>query len=248
MPNLPETDEPIARAVAFGRSLATRVWPVAFAALAAVFILVLPFFPSNPLGIFGEWNNIADVYPFNSFYAFNFWALADWPRPDDIAFLGLAHRWWGVVLFAAASVSIIWTFRDARGPGLLALAAALSVMAFYLFMTRMHERYMFSSILLLVTAGVALNARSIWTTVVWSMLGVLSLVQLFNVYYVYINFTSMPFEAEDNYLKVGWLFNWIDDNVFLISLITVLAFPVLLVAARFLVTLEEGAGDVASDG
>ena len=239
LPNLPETAEPLTRAIAFGRGLAARVWPSVAAALLAALLLLLPFFPSNPLAIIGQLQDATDVYPFTSFYAYNFWALdfwglTAWFEPDNLTFLGLAYRWWGITLYAAASISIIWTFRDAKGPGPLALGTALSVMAFFLFMTRMHERYLFASILLLMTAGFAMNSRAIWAA-----LGVLSVVQFFNVYFAYINFTSMPFEAEDNYLKVGWLFSWIDGNQQLFSLLAVLAFFVLLVSSRYLLMREE---------
>ena len=234
LPNLRETAEPLSRAVAFSRSLAARIWPVAAAALAAAFLVVFPFFPSNPLAIFGQLQDATEVYPFNSFYAFNFWGLTGWLKSDQLTFWGLAHRWWGIILYAAASISIIWTFRDAKGAGPLALGTALSVLAFFLFMTRMHERYLFASILLLMTAGFAMNARAIW-----AVLAVLSVVQFLNVYYAYINFTSMPFGAEDNYLRVGWLFTWIDDNVFLLSLLATLTFPVLLVGSRLLLMREE---------
>jgi hypothetical protein len=234
LPNLPETAEPLRRAIAFGKSLAARVWPPVAAALAAALLLLLPFFPSNPLAIIGQLQDATEVYPFNSFYAYNFWGLTGWLKSDQLTFLGLAYRWWGIILYAAASISIIWTFRDAKGPGPLALGTALSVLAFFLFMTRMHERYLFASILLLMTAGFAMNSRAIWAA-----LAVLSVVQFFNVYYAYINFTSMPFETEDNYLRVGWLFTWIDDNVFLLSLLATLMFPVLLASGRLLLMREE---------
>ena len=69
------------------------------------------------------------------------------------------------------------------------------------------------------------------------MFGVLSLVQFFNVYFAYINFT------EDNYLKVGWLFSWTEDQVSLFSLLALLAFPILMVTGRFLAMREERAGE-----
>ena len=140
-------------------------------------------------------------------------------------------------MFGLSSLGIMWTFRDAKGPGLLALGTALSVLAFFLFVTRMHERYLFPSILLLVTAGAALNARY-----VWAILGVLTVVQFLNVYYAYINFT------EDNYLRVGRLWDWIDDQIFLISLITFLTFPILMAAGFLLAMRERAAGEAAGDG
>jgi hypothetical protein len=91
---------------------------------------------------------------------------------------------------------------------------------------------MFASLLLLLTAAAALNARPLW-----AVFGVLSLVQFFNVYYAYIYFT------EDNYLRVGWLFDWIDGRVFLLSLLASLAFPILLATGRFLAMREERAGE-----
>jgi dolichyl-phosphate-mannose-protein mannosyltransferase len=237
LPTLPDAADGLSRAIAFGRGLAARVWPVAVASLAAAFLMVIPFFPSNPLGIFDQLKDATELYPYNSFYAYNFWSLdllglTQWLTKDNLTFLGLAYRSWGIILFAVASLSIIWTFRDARGPGLLALATALSVLAFYLFMTRMHERYLFASLLLLLTAGAALKARPLW-----AVFGVLSLVQFFNVYFAYINFT------EDNYLRVGWLFSWIEDQVSLFSLLAFLAFPILMVTSRFLAMREERAAE-----
>ncbi len=241
LPTLSDVTDRLSRAIALGKGLAARVGPIVAAAAAAAFVLVLPFFPSNPWGIFDQLIDATNVenYRVTSFYAYNFWSvgflgLTEWFTPDDLTFLGLAYRSWGMVLFAVASVSIIWSFRDAKGPGLLALATALSVLAFYLFMTRMHERYLFPSILLLLTAGTALRARS-----VWAVFAVLSVVQFFNVYYAYINFTSMPFEAQDNYLKVGPLFSWIVGNERWFSLLATLAFPVLLVTGRLLAMREE---------
>ena len=232
LPTLPEAGGGPQRAIAFGRNLIVRVWPVVAASLAAALLIILPFFPSNPFGIFGQLKDATEVYPYNSFYAYNFWGLTDWLKSDDLTFWGLAYRWWGIILFAAASLIIVWAFRDAKGPGLLALATALSVLAFYLFMTRMHERYMFPSLLLLLTAAVALNVR-----LLWAVFGVISLVQFFNVYYAYINFT------EDNYLRVEWLFQWIDDRVFFLSLLACLAFPVLLLTGHFLAMREGMAGE-----
>jgi len=99
-----------------------------------------------------------------------------------------------------------------------------------------------------VTAGAALNARAIW-----AVLGVLTVGQFFNVYYAYINLTENDYGAGyetegDNYLTVGWLWEWIDDQVFLISLIIFLTFPILL-AAGFLLAMRERAAEAeAADG
>ena len=236
-PSLSQAADGLTRATAFGRDLAARVWPIVAAALAAALLIILPFFPSNPLGIFGQLQDATEVYQYNSFYAYNFWGLTDWLKPDDLTFWGLAYRWWGIILYAAASVSIIWTFRDAKGPGMLAMGAALSVLVFYLFVTRMHERYLFPSTLLLLTAAAALNSRSLW-----AVFGVLSVVQFFNVYYAYINFT------EDNYLRAGWLFDLIDDRVFLLSLIVTLTFPVLLLSGHLLAIRERRKEQEAGGG
>jgi Gpi18-like mannosyltransferase len=214
-----------------------RIWANAMASsLAAGLLLIFPFFPRNPFALIGKLRDSADVYPYDTFFAYNFWGLfnADRGAPggilfnsDDLTFLGLEHRLWGILLFLAASLAIIFVFRDAKGAGPLALATAISVLVFFVFLTRMHERYLFPIFLPLLLACVLINSRLLWA----SFLG-LGTIHFFNLYYVYSFYNP-------NFLKLDPVFLMIEDRVFLLSLLTLLSFPLLLAAGILLTRREQ---------
>lgn len=199
----------------------------AAAALAAGIFIILPFFPRNPWGLFEQLENAANVenYRVTSFWAYNFWGLFGLFKPDDITFVGIPYRIWGFLLFAMASLAIVSVFGRARTPGTMALAVALSVMAFFVFLTRMHERYLFPFFLPFLAASVIFNSRLLWTVFVG-----LSVIHFFNLFHVY----SYPLYNPSGPLAEP-LYFWIEDRVFAFSLMTFLAFPLLLLASHFLI-------------
>jgi len=229
--DLPSVGDPIQRGVELIKRLAARLWRVVAAGFATALAIILPFFPDNPWGIFDRMKSATEVYPYSTFWAYNFWGMlwtrrAQFPQfpKDDLTYLGLDYRTWGLVLFAISIVAIIFVFRRARGPGMLALATSLSVLAFFVFLTRMHERYMFPFLLLFLAAA-ALSRN--WF--LWASFAVLSVIHFLNLYYVYSYYNP-------NSLRVDSVFNWSggQDQIFLFSLLTFLAFPVLLLASAVL--------------
>ena len=146
--------------------------------VSAALVVAFPFFPSLLL-----WRPIVDLvnrtkevatefYPINSSYAYNFWQLLGIARRCDVPvcrdkgtgvvtdgtdFLGLTTRHWGLVLFAISAATVIVVLRKARGAGFLALGTSLCILAFFVFMTRMHERYLFPFFLPFLAACVLLG-------------------------------------------------------------------------------------------
>jgi Gpi18-like mannosyltransferase len=208
------------------------------AALIAGFFIILPFFPDRAYlivppfeGLFHQLENAANVenYRVSSFFAYNFWAMkVGLFRPDDTTFWSIPYRIWGFGLFSIASLAIVYVFGRARSPGLMALAVALSALAFYVFLTRMHERYLFPVLLPLLVACAILNYRLLWAAFVG-----LVVVHFLNLSVVYFSDFYNP--------DVPTLNLWIEDRVFLLSLLTTLSFPLLLIAGHFLV-IRRGAG------
>jgi dolichyl-phosphate-mannose-protein mannosyltransferase len=197
-------------------------------ALGVGLLLIIPFFPDNPWGIV---NRLADAtnietYRVNSFWAYNFWGLFDLFKPDDLEYLGFTYRVWGFFLFAVAMALVILAFWRSRGDnaGALALGTALSVLVFYLFLTRMHERYLFPFFLPFLAAALLTQSRLLWATFIG-----LGVIHFFNLYYVY---SYYPFYLPSDGVSVEPfarpLFDWIADRVFLLSLLSTLAFPLLL--------------------
>ena len=210
-----------------GASLRVPVLPsvwlrMAGSSLLLILVVIYPFFPSHVpwrpfVGLAHQVGSATNAWPMNSFFAFNFWTvlgkdLAD--RCDSsqcvnptishvtyithgTEFLGLSTRFWGWALFAVAIASVLYVLRSARGPAFLALGTSLSILAFYLFTTRMHERYLFPFFLPFLAACVLLKSRVLWT-----VFGLLGAVHFLNLYLVYTH-------ASDDNLRVQFLYDWL---------------------------------------
>lgn len=220
--------------------------------LALASILIFPFFTYKPWEIIGQLYESNEVYPVNSFFAYNFWTSAFWSaglghgfqpdvsgiQPEQGTFFGVDHRYWAIVLFALSSAAIIGVMWRSEGVGSLALGSSLCVFVFYLFMTRMHERYLFAFFLPFLAAAVALRSRALFA----AFCG-LGLIHFLNLYHVYVYYQHT--------LKWNGLFNWFDDTstlgtgldtVQFLSLLMLLALPLLIAAAYYIVNQPRRAG------
>jgi hypothetical protein len=202
--------------------LPPRLWyRIIAAALAVTFVVIFPFFPSLKLwqpflDLIHQLYVATNVYKVNSFWAYNFWTLFGlmkegggfWPDTGvdqgrhAREFLLLDTRTWGFILFALTVAVIIYTLRKSRGTGFLALGTALCVLAFYTFVTRMHERYVFAFFLPFLAACVLIRSRALWAA--FAGLGLLHFVNLYHVYVYYY-----PDE-----LKVNSVYNWLAQGDF----------------------------------
>ena len=207
--------------------------------LGMAVLLIVPFFTYKPWELIEQLYNATNVenYRVNSFWAYNFWNIQgifeSGFKPDSQTFIGISHRVWGFVLFGASTVAIIVSTWRAKGTGMLALGTALSIMAFYLFLTRMHERYIFPAALPLLIAAVLLHSR-----LVWAFFVSLATLHFINLYHVYVY--DLYNEDGPNPLKIDRVYSWLESGSFLgtgydtvqvFSLLMVLAFPVGLLAA-----------------
>ncbi len=218
--------------------------------LLVMLVLITPFFEFQPwrlVEVLYDATNVAS-YRVNSFWAYNFWNFGglfeqgfkcDLPgscaNSGDEArateWYGIATRYWGLAFFALAIGAVVGSLRKARGTGYLALGVALSVMAFYFFLTRMHERYVFAAFLPLLVAAVLIHSR-----LLWGMFVVLAVSHFVNLYHVYGYYYP-------NDLRVEGLYDWLEksdlfgvDFPLLGRLETVQFFSILMVAS-FLVLL-----------
>lgn len=195
--------------------------------LVVLLVLITPFFELEPWRLISVLYDATNVenYRVNSFWAYNFWnfgglfdqgfrcdlqsACPDSARPATEWF-GIATRYWGTALFATGVVAIIVALRNARGLGYLALGTALSVIVFYLFLTRMHERYIFAAFLPFLLACVLINSR-----VLWASFTTLSFVHLANLYHVFNYYypRNTPEDTETS-IRVEGIFKWLESGDF----------------------------------
>lgn len=114
-------------------------------------ILCLPF------GLEKVWTQYAGTlnsYPYAAVNAYNFWGFLglNWVSQDD-TFLGIPYRFFGMA--AIAGIVILVLFLSVRSPGRrekYPFLGALLVITVFLFSVRMHERYMYPGLILLLFA------------------------------------------------------------------------------------------------
>lgn len=224
--------------------------------LALAIVLIIPFFTYKPWQIIGQLYEANEVYPVNSFFAYNFWNIGGLfegfkpdiggteLQPNEGTFLGIDHRLWGGFLFAVASGVIVFTMRKSEGSGALALGTALCVLVFYLFMTRMHERYLFAFFLPFLAAAVALHSR-----ILIGLFAALGTIHFLNLYHVYVYYQCDPTHQCE--LKWSRFYRWFEqtnnlgtglDTVQVLSILLVAALPILIAAAYAVASRARWAG------
>jgi len=123
----------------------------------------------------------ANLYAHSSIQAFNLWSLSGmWQSDVTRGIFGwgngspawfLQHKTWGLILFSlayAAALVYFWlkdrqhvASDDEENGVLIWHVSAFIMVAFFLFPTRMHERYLFSGLFLLLGSAI-LQKRLIW--------------------------------------------------------------------------------------
>lgn len=192
---------------------------VFFVLLSVVFIVVLglPFFAkTNPIfGIPVLISKMSNESPFTSVMAFNFWAFIKgmWIS-DSETFLGLKYTYWGAAIFLGTFISAMaGLFRSKRKPQHLYFFLGLTYLAFFLFPTRVHERYILVSLpLFLLSASLA---HSKFEIVLYFFLSALAMI---NIYHPYAYYTT------ESFLSSPGLLNLTTSSYKFISLLFVLVF------------------------
>jgi hypothetical protein len=127
--------------------------------------------------------------------------------------------------------------RNGKGSASLALGIALSLLVFYIFLTRMHERYLFPFFLPFLVACVLARSQVLWAA--FLALGVL---HFLNLYFVYSYYALVFPPANEGPAQPLWqfLYDLIGERnlvgsgyqtIQLLSIAAVAAVPLLLAVA-----------------
>lgn len=122
--------------------------------LSAALLLILPFGLSNVLR---QYLDTVGSYPYAAVNAYNFWGMLglNWVSQDS-TLLGLPCRFYGGAAIAVAVILIL--FQGIRRPGSrkpepnYPLLASLFMATVFVFSVRMHERYLYPAVVLLLFA------------------------------------------------------------------------------------------------
>ena len=196
-----------------------------FLSLFFIVVLGLPFFAKlNPIfGIPVLISKMSSESPFTSVMAFNFWALVRgmW-IPDSGRFLGLQYVYWGAVLFLSAYVLVIASLiRSKREPKSLYFFLGLAYLAFFLFPTRVHERYILVSLPFFLLSACLIYSK--FEIILYFFLSALSLI---NIYHPYAYYTK------ESFLSLSGLLNLTTSSYKFTSLLFVLLFFLYLFRER----------------
>lgn len=128
--------------------------------------LLLTVLAATPFGldkVIKQYLDTLGSYPYASVNAYNFWSFVglNW-FPQDTAFLGISCVTWGfaaIVLAVLFCVLIGYCFRQTSGR--YALMGAFLILTVFTFSVRMHERYLYPVMALLLAAFPGLSARQL---------------------------------------------------------------------------------------
>lgn len=155
-------------------------------------IVFLPYFPNNPIyGIYLVNTGSLGLYNCTSCNALNFWgALGNWQNDLNL-FLNIPLLYWSFILLLIFLI-ITFGYREIKG-NVLYFAIAISMLSFFMLLTRMHERYLAYFFPFLLLAAILLKSK-----IVTGFYILFSLIFLLNLYipYAYYNnsvkITNLP--------------------------------------------------------
>lgn len=182
-------------------------------------IVYVPFFPSNPLsGIIYVNFGSANLFNCTSCFAFNFWGIFGNWQDDRISFLHMPLIYWGVLLYLLTLLIIAFRKNISKfyTEPTFYLLATIFITGFFTFLTRMHERYIFSALPFLLLSFILLRSK-----ILGLMFFLISFLNFINLY--------LPYAYYNKYLNLNsTLTYFLLNNFKLFSLAFTFCFLVLL--------------------
>jgi Gpi18-like mannosyltransferase len=207
-----------------------KQWLGAFCSFILTTLLIyLPFFPKNPFyGIYFVNSNLANTYECTTCFTFNFWGIfGNWQNDLDF-FLGISKIYWGLILFSLffLLLFLIKPIKIKLRSPYIFLTTALTVMAFYIFLTRMHERYLFAFFPFLLLSAILLKSKILTYFYLFA-----SLMYFLNLYLVYIHYNVFYLHLP-NLLFNSFLYEFLEKNFKTLSLTSTLVFLCMMLITR----------------
>ncbi len=179
----------------------TRRFKLKEVVLAGVFgcltILLLswPFFVNNPiLGLPQEIMKMGQYYSYTSVNAFNIWTWPGMWISDSVLLFGMTYANWGVLILSLAVLLALILFREKLDikANYYLLFAILSL-CFFVFPTKVHERYLFPFFAFLITSAGLFKSLNLFVIYL-----VTTIASFANIYYPYAYYN-------DNFLRSQFL-------------------------------------------
>lgn len=183
-------------------------------------ILSSPFF-GDPTGLVDLAKRSSNVYPYTSLFAFNFWGIFGWWTPDNVIFI-LPYQTIGQIMYLLLLLIIVipW-IKNKIKPEFFYTAVSLSFFSFFLFMTRMHERYLFPFLPFILIAAF-LNKSKLLLCIYFFM----TIVHFINLWFVYYYYQFVYLNAD---FANNIFYKFVNDNHEVFSILSIAMFVLALV-------------------
>lgn len=185
--------------------------------LLTIFLLSLPFFPSQPvLGFPFLILEMLNDYPYISLYAYNFWGMIGFWISDHTLWNKISYQNWGYILFVFYWLIILYFyFKKKLSIFTLAVIASLSL---YFLPTRVHDRYLYPSLIFLIFLSSLLKSRLLMILTI-----TLSILHCLNLYYVYVYYNELYLKMP-KILYDPIIYNFLDNYGYALSALSTFIF------------------------
>lgn len=153
--------------------------------ITTLVILFLPFFPNNPIyGIYYVFSGSTNLFNCTSCNALNLWgALGNWQN-DMTTFFNISLLYWGMIFLIIFLIEI-FIFKNLK-ENIQYFTISLSMLTFFMLLTRMHERYMAYFFPFLLIAAMLLKNK-----ILLGFYGFFSLIFMLNLYIPYSYYNNL---------------------------------------------------------
>ncbi len=163
----------------------------------------------------------ANQYAYTSLFAYNFWGIIGFWLNDQTTWFSIPFKLWGYILFGFYLIMLIAFYFKKRIS--VYSFATLFLLAFYFLPTRVHERYLYPSLVFLILLIPYIKNKLFFMLVL-----ILNLIHFLNLYYVYIYYNHFYFHLESQ-LYVSNIYSFLDSNGKFLSIISTLIFTLLTI-------------------
>jgi len=173
--------------------------------IGAVLLIGLLMLPYGFHDAFGQYTETLGSYEYASVNAYNIWTMMglNWTGQDGYL-IGLTYKTWGTIAIVLTVIaSIVISLRCKKNPSKYYFIGAFIVTCVFTFSVRMHERYIFPAILLLILTYSIRQRKEIY--ILYTVLSAVAFYNMVHVLFFYDvnNFNRM--EPAAILISVGML-------------------------------------------
>lgn len=124
------------------------------AGLCVIFTMLLLCSPFELGQVFAQYTSTLSSYPYIAVNAFNLWGFfgLNWISQDTKLLFFTYEQWGTVIIIAITLLSAYFFFKNRRNSSRYFTTAAFLIISMFVFSVRMHERYLFPALVLLLFA------------------------------------------------------------------------------------------------